>query len=776
MTLEPAFTPAQERFRDDLRELFTSEPVRREIARLAELSPAREVGFVEVHRTLGARGALAPHWPVDLGGLGRSMVELGILAEEMVAHGIPDIAHVLTVTVVGTVLLHHGTPQQRAAHLPAMAAGVRVAAVLLSEPEAGSDLGSLQTRAEPDGAGWRLYGRKLYSQKSQLADVALCAARTNPAAMKYAGVSLFLIPLRTPAITVRTVPNLGDEQFCEVTLNGLLVGPDDLVGELDGGWAVLGDALSLERTGLDFSARARRWLDPQLTRLDPGDGAVDPLLLDRLVDLDARVQAGRLLAWRAVAQLGRKRVDQPVVAGGKWFNSELAVQVTHAGLQAYGTAATRSAWDRRTPAGGLLARAYREAPGLTLASGTSEVMLRMIASGLLEGGTAVAGEMAGATGEVAPAPAELAMLTPTRARAAVRWELRDIFHPDLLSDLRRLGRRRPGADAPPEDAELTVQDQVWKTLVEWGALAPDRDLPSQVALAELLGEAAYQSPLLDSMAAVDLLRLAGREPPAAVPVALAARADSWSPLGTPGPLRCVAGEYRIVREAVPFAASGQLLVVGEDGGGTLHYLLLPPGDARVRLEREDELGDGERYRVSLATSRLDGELDRRHWRRVLAGTRVRQSGYLVGLAAATLQLALAYVTKREQFGGPVARQQSVAARLAARWVEVEAARQLCFGAAGELAVGEEFGDVTAGQALALAGQVALAVATDSLHYHGAYGLTAECDAQLLYRQVAVESVRLGHAGAVRHEIGPRFAQRVASDRQRPGAYSPVRKI
>ncbi|MBT2383914.1 acyl-CoA dehydrogenase family protein [Streptomyces sp. ISL-11] len=377
MDLAP--TPDQRAYRDEIRALLDTDEVRAETAAI-RTRPGTEGGLLDIYRKLGARGLLAPNWPPEYGGSGRGIAEKAILTEELIARGVPDIAHTLSIDIVGLALLLYGTDRQKQRLLPPIARGESVAGVLFSEPEAGSDLSALRTRAERDGDGWRLSGRKVYSAKTQLADFALCAARTTESEVRFHGITVFLVPLRTPGVSVEPMWNIGDERFNEVTLSGIRVTDEDVLGTVDDGWQIIGEVLGLERTGIEFQAKARRWLDAALERAATRGGELTPAEADRLVALDADVRAARLLAWRCVDDLHAGRSDEVRSAMAKYWAGETGREVALAASESAGLDALLAGDDEESTDHGVLEAACREAPGLTLASGTSEVMLTLIAS------------------------------------------------------------------------------------------------------------------------------------------------------------------------------------------------------------------------------------------------------------------------------------------------------------------------------------------------------------------------------------------------------------
>ncbi|MET9853367.1 acyl-CoA dehydrogenase family protein [Streptomyces sp. NPDC006450] len=369
-------TPARIAFREEVRALLRSPAVQEEVDGIRRFPPGREPGLLTTYRLLGERGWLAPSWPKRYAGAGLGHYEAAVVTEEMILAGVPDDAHVLSVDIVGRFVLDSGTDAQRERLLPPLARGEQIATVLFTEPQAGSDLGRMTTRAEPDGEGaWRLYGTKVFNQKSGFADTALCAAITVPGTMP--GIGLFLLPLRSPGVTIRTLPNLTDDAFCEISIDGVRLTREDVVGEVDDGWRLMNELLLLERTGIDFHAKIRHWLDSVAD-------AVPERMRERYAALDARLAAGHALAWRMVTELDAGRTDSVLAAMAKWYVTEQAREVARFCLELRGRDGLLTNQDPDAPDLGRIERALRYAPTLTLASGTSEVMLRAIATSHLE--------------------------------------------------------------------------------------------------------------------------------------------------------------------------------------------------------------------------------------------------------------------------------------------------------------------------------------------------------------------------------------------------------
>ena len=370
-------TEEQQRFQKRVRTTLRSPEVR------AVAAQATGVDGVEpdartLYRLLGGLGLLAVHWPAEYGGEGRPLTDAAIVAEELVRAGVPDTLHVNTIQIVGQFLLLAGSDQQKCTYLPALARGESFASVLYTEPDAGSDLGALRAVAEPDGDSYRITGTKVFSLKTRFADLGLCAARTTPDAGKYQGISLFLVDLHAPGVTVSVLPSVGDEHFHRVDLDAVPVPAGNLVGPRDDGWPLLNKALAIERTGLDYYLKAEHWLDAALDALiDSGPDSPHDAHLEQIGRRYGELTACHVLAWEVLTGLASDQVDQLAAAVAKYHSSELAQSVAAwaAGIPSPQQRANR------TGAALTLDSAYREAPGLTLSAGTSEVMLQIIAAG-----------------------------------------------------------------------------------------------------------------------------------------------------------------------------------------------------------------------------------------------------------------------------------------------------------------------------------------------------------------------------------------------------------
>jgi acyl-CoA dehydrogenase len=232
-------------------------------------------------RAVGARGWIGMCWPRAYGGAERSFLERNIVLEEMLAAGAPVGAHWIGDRQSGPLILRLGTEAQRARFLPGIARGELAFCIGLSEPDSGSDLASLRTRADRTADGWVLNGRKIWTTFGHLCDWMIALVRTSPApegASKHAGLSQVLVDLRAPGVTIRPIRDLvGEEGFNEITFDDVQLPEDALVGAEGAGWAQATSELAFERSGPDRYLSSHPLLEAGLDALRE-DAAAAPAL------------------------------------------------------------------------------------------------------------------------------------------------------------------------------------------------------------------------------------------------------------------------------------------------------------------------------------------------------------------------------------------------------------------------------------------------------------------------------------------------------------------
>jgi hypothetical protein len=219
-------------------------------------------------RTLADEGLLCIAWPREYGGRGASAWEQTAVREEMWAHHEPRGAQYMGVNWVGPAIMRHGTAAQKDSHLPPIARGEVIWCQGFSEPEAGSDLASLRTRAtpiqndsDPAAPAWAVSGQKIWTSYALMAQWCFLLARTSTESRKQQGLTVFLVPMDAPGIEVRPIKAmLGPHHLNEVFFDGVRVTEDDVLGEVGQGWKVVQEVLSFERVGIARYARCERLL------------------------------------------------------------------------------------------------------------------------------------------------------------------------------------------------------------------------------------------------------------------------------------------------------------------------------------------------------------------------------------------------------------------------------------------------------------------------------------------------------------------------------------
>ena len=335
---------------------------------------------------LSNKGWLTMHWPVEYGGQGRSHVEQMIYREEIAYNGVPgtDLG-AGAVAWVGPTLILYGTDEQKAEHLPPITRAERYWCTFYSEPETGSDLAGLQTSAVEDGDDFVVNGSKIWTSGAHIADWGWLAARTDPDAPKHRGISLMLVDMKTPGITVRPVIKMtGDHEFNQVYFDNVRVPKKNLVGELNRGWYTLAVALDFERSGISYSAVGKRNLENlvQYARETTHKGeplAKDPIVRNKLVDTAIEVQVSRWLSYRVGWMQGQGLVPNYEASMSKVYGSELQQRLANRGIEIlgqYGPLWKDSKWARLN---GTFARAALDQYSATIGAGTSEIQRNIIA-------------------------------------------------------------------------------------------------------------------------------------------------------------------------------------------------------------------------------------------------------------------------------------------------------------------------------------------------------------------------------------------------------------
>ncbi|MBT2440052.1 acyl-CoA dehydrogenase family protein [Streptomyces sp. ISL-36] len=336
-------------------------------------------------RRIGGDGMLGLGWPEEYGGQGRGPDEQFVFFDEAYRAGAP--VSMVTLNTVGPTLMKYGTEEQKAYFLPRILRGETVFAIGYSEPEAGTDLASLRTKAVRDGDSWLIDGQKVFTSNAQNADWIWLACRTAPDAPKHRGISIVLVPTDAPGFSWTPIRTVGGLTTTATYYDGIRVPAGNLVGEENGGWGLITDQLNHERVALAaIGMQAEDFYEAVLRRArtpDPVTGRRridEPWVRIRAAEAHARLAATRLLNWRLVGDVGAGRLAPGDASGVKFAGTESAVEVYRICQEIAGGAGLVRAGSPGEFDGGELERMNRAAQINTFGGGVSEVQREIVAT------------------------------------------------------------------------------------------------------------------------------------------------------------------------------------------------------------------------------------------------------------------------------------------------------------------------------------------------------------------------------------------------------------
>jgi alkylation response protein AidB-like acyl-CoA dehydrogenase len=361
------FDPGKEaeEFRQEVRDFIAehlTDQIREEMERTGNIYDA------SFQRAMGEKGWIAPGWPPEEGGAGKDWVAQHILSEEMRRAWAPTDGVGITMLVASTLRIW-GTPQQKTEILPRAVRGEIVICLGYSEPGGGSDVAGARTRAVRDGEEWVINGEKMFTTLAHVSDYVFLVTRTNTEVKKHLGLTMFLVPMDTPGITISEVKTLGGERTNITSYQDVRVPSSAIVGEVDGGWRVLMSALELERA-VSFAAEIDHLCQSALELARQSGRLSDPVVRNALARAAIDAEVSSLLGWNAayLASTG----STPVVEGpmAKLYSSESFTRAAASLLDLFGADGL---------ANGELEHAFRHSQVTRIYAGTSEIQRSIIA-------------------------------------------------------------------------------------------------------------------------------------------------------------------------------------------------------------------------------------------------------------------------------------------------------------------------------------------------------------------------------------------------------------
>ena len=376
--VEFGWSTAEAEYRATIREFVEAElAANKSNVGISGVASRRSVGrSFEFAAKLAERGWLTPHWPAEYGGSDATAWEHIILGEEMWSRGEPRGPQYMNVNWIGPAIMAAGTAEQKEYHLKRISAGDVIWCQGFSEPDAGSDLASLNTTAIRDGDEYVVNGQKIWTSYANSAEYCFLLVRTDTEAEKHHGISILLTPTATPGLEIRDIRGIvGEHAFHHLYFTDMRVPVSCRLGPENEGWAVVRRALSYERVGSPRYARAAFMLD-EIARWAHAHGKLtDPAVAERLALAKARCEAARLLAYCVIDDRNKQRPPGP--------NAYVARVAMVQADRAVGELALDIMGSEGLAANSLADEQFRSALPAGVAAGTLEVQLNLVSRAVL---------------------------------------------------------------------------------------------------------------------------------------------------------------------------------------------------------------------------------------------------------------------------------------------------------------------------------------------------------------------------------------------------------
>ena len=342
-------------------------------------------------RKLYDAGFMGLTWPKEYGGRGLTFMEELILHQEMALVKAPPILNILAIGMAGPTIIAYGTEEQKRRYPAKMLSCEEIWCQGYSEPNAGSDLAALQTRAVKDGDCWVVNGQKVWTSVAQLADWMMLLARTDPDAPRHKGITYFLLDMKLPGITIKPLKQItGDPEFNEVYLDNVRVHESQILGGLNNGWAVGMTTLMYERLALGFGlqVRLRIALDGLIelarrTRRNGSPATKDATIRQKLAQLWIDTEVFKYTGARAITKLLKGELPGPEASTGKmmWVEGHQRLQELAMEIQGPYSQLTRgSKWAIES---GLWQYSFLRSLANSIEGGTTEIMKNIIGERVL---------------------------------------------------------------------------------------------------------------------------------------------------------------------------------------------------------------------------------------------------------------------------------------------------------------------------------------------------------------------------------------------------------
>jgi alkylation response protein AidB-like acyl-CoA dehydrogenase len=383
-----SLTPEQEAFRAEVR-AWLHENLTDEFRSLRGGAGGGEGldGRRRWQRKLHEAGYIGVSWPKEYGGRGASLLEEVIVNTEMAAARAPEFINVIGVFMAGPTIIAHGTDAQKARYLAPLLSADEIWCQGFSEPNSGSDLASLRTRAELDGDHFVVNGQKVWTSVAHIAKWCILLTRTESEGdSRHSGLTYLIVDMESPGVEVRPLRQLtGDAEFNEIYFTDVQVPRENLLGSIGEGWRVAITTLMHERAsmGVALQVRTRISLDELFTLVRNSDQRHDPLLRQKLAELYIEVEAMRLNAYRGLTRMLRGDEPGPEGSINKLMWSEVSQRLTETAMEVLGPRGLLADGDESAPGASRWSYGFLRARANSIEGGTSEVLRNILAERVL---------------------------------------------------------------------------------------------------------------------------------------------------------------------------------------------------------------------------------------------------------------------------------------------------------------------------------------------------------------------------------------------------------
>lgn len=369
-------SPEQRELRQELRTYFAA-LLPDDKRRIAGEEGVGGEHFREIVQLLGKDGWLGIGWPIEYGGQGRSIEDQFVFFDEVQRAGLPF--PFVTVNTVGPTLMKYGTDEQKARFLPGILSGDIVFAIGYTEPEAGTDLASLQTRAVRNDDSWIVDGNKIFTSGANTADYVWLACRTDPKAPKHKGISILIVPTDDPGFSWSPIHTVGGLDVTSTYYSGVRVTDEDVVGNVNGGWQLITAQLNHERIGLAALGGRALGLWHQALDWARDNGAIEiPWVQMEFARTHAKLEAMRLLNWKMTAAVARDALSGADAGATKTYGTETHVDVYRTLLGILGAAGRLRPDSPGAVLSGQIEQISRQSVVNTFGGGVNEVLRDMV--------------------------------------------------------------------------------------------------------------------------------------------------------------------------------------------------------------------------------------------------------------------------------------------------------------------------------------------------------------------------------------------------------------